>query len=508
MKKRITSILLALLLASSSFALFSCGENEVNQDETDGGTATSGGTEAPDESESEEVVAASIADRLAVPDDLPDVDYDGEEIRFMTKTPDDGSYSYLYEIAVEDLTGDACNDAVYKRNINLMERFGITINAFEDAEPHKTVTTFATAGTKDAHIVGFSDYLAYEPIIAQSLLNWHDAKYTNLDKPWHNKLANDAATINGQLYALCSDISISSMTYTYAMYCNTTLAGDWNYTAQDFYDLVEEGTWTIDKLIEITRGMYVDTNGSGTADISDTYGFGYYPNNPADVWLTAFGGQICKVGEDGKSVELTFMSDKTVSILEKLLDWHYNIEGFNMLTTSYEEETYFLGQTLVIAPMRFSVAYGKLREMDATYIILPYPKWDEAQETYYTMADDKFSTFGIPTSVYDDMDMISIIYEAMSAESYKTVYPEYYDTALKGRYSSDPTTAEMVDLIMEGRSFDFSVQFGNSCFNRLFYQIRDMIKANNPNLASEYRSLDKTIKKAVEKILYKAYNIE
>lgn len=508
MKKRTLSLLLALLLASSSFALFSCGESDVNQETADTGnmgTADTSGTDGA--ADGAETDTADANSRLSVSDDLPAQTFDGTEIRVMTKSTDDGSYSYLYEIDTESLNGDACNDAVYNRNGLIEDRFQITIKAFENAEPHNEVGIFAKAGTDDAHIVGFSDYLAYVPITAGALLNWIDARYVDLDKPWHNKLANDAATINNQLYAICSDLSISSMTYTYAMYCNTDLSTQFGYKAEDFYTLVQEGEWTIDKLIEITDTIYVDTNGNGDQDISDTYGFGYYPNNPADVWLTAFGGQVCRVTEDNK-IKLTFMSDKTVSILEKLVNWQVTGNGFNKLTTSYEEETYFLNGTLAIAPMRFSVAYSTLRDIDATYIILPYPKWDTAQEAYYTMADDKFTTFGIPTSVFGDMDMISMVYEALSAESYKTVYPAYYDTALKGKYSSDPTTAEMIDLIMEGRAFDFSVQFAESCFSRMFYLIRDMVKAEDINLASKYKSLEKIVNKAIERILGDAYDLE
>ncbi len=505
MKRKSLSLLLALLMTASTFTLFSCSESDVNTNEKESSTpsADSKGNETVYDVQPE----ADANERLAISDELPELRFNGDEFRVITKSTDDGATSYLSEIMVEAINGDACNDAVYNRNGLIEDRFDVKITAVENDNPQDAVVTFATAGTDDAHVVGFSDYLAYTPITAGVLLNWIDMKYTDLDKPWHNKLANDAATINNQLYAICSDVSISSMTYTYAMYGNMGLAAQFNYSADDFYNLVKEGTWTLDKMIEITDSIYIDSNGSGTKDFDDIYGFGYYPNNPADVWLTAFGGQIATVGDDGKTVELTFMSDKTVSILEKLVKWHTTGQGFERLTTSYEEEDYFLNEKLVIAPMRFSVAYSTLREMESTYIILPYPKWDEAQEAYYTMADDKFTVFGIPTSVADKTDFISAIYEALSAESYKTVYPKYYDEALKGKYSSDPTTAEMVDLIMEGRAFDFSVQFGNSCFNRMFYLIRDMVKANDTNLSSKYRSVEKIVKKGIDRVLGEAYDL-
>ena len=168
-------------------------------------------------------------------------------------------------------------------------------------------------------------------------MNWLEAPRVDLNQPWHNKLANDGATINGILYSICSDLSITSMTYTHAIFANTEMLADYGYLANDVYSLIKEGSWTIDKLIEMTTNMYVDENGNGRADVNDTYGFGYQITNPGDVWLTAFGEKVSTYSEEN-GVEITFMSDKTVSILEKLLEWHYNNPGFTKLSTQYDEE--------------------------------------------------------------------------------------------------------------------------------------------------------------------------
>ena len=158
--------------------------------------------------------------------------------------------------------------------------------------------------------------------------------------------------------------------------------------------------------------------------------------------------------------------------------------------------------------MRFQAAYSKLREMESEYTMLPYPKWDEAQEGYYTNADDKFSVFCLPKPSYNNLEFISCIFEALCAESYKTVYPAYYDQALKGKYSTDATTAEMVDLVMAGRKFDFTFQFGSMLFQSLPYMIRNMIQDNNPNLASAYKRIQKSLNKNLDKRFYELYGYE
>ena len=504
MKNRLMSVLLAALMLSSAFSMFACGESAVNAE-----AGTTQTTTTPTAGEAGEVVneedLSDYEKRQLIPDNLPAVKFDGAEFRVMTRETVAG-FQYSTEIVVEELNGDACNDAIYNRNVKVEERFDVKLSATEDTASHSAIKTFVTAGTPDYHIVSFFDFQSYTPINAGVLMNWLEVPNVNLDQPWHNKMANDGATINNILYAICSDLSITSMTYTHAVFANTELLLDFGYSTDDLYGFVKEGVWTIDKMIEMSSEMYIDKNGDGKADSADTYGFGYQITNPADVWLTAFGEKVCEY-KDGEVV-VTFMSDKTVAILEKLLDFHYNNQGFTKLGTQYDEEIYFLEEKLVMAPMRFAAAYNKLRDMEAVYTMIPYPKWDEAQAGYYTNADDKFTVFGLPLTSASEIEFVSTIFEALSAESYKQVYPAYYDQALKGKYSSDATTAEMVELIMAGRAFDFSFQFGESCFQRLCYKIRDMLVNNNANLASDYKKTEKALDKAMTRILGAAYNLE
>ncbi len=84
----------------------------------------------------------------------------------------------------------------------------------------------------------------------------------------------------------------------------------------------------------------------------------------------------------------------------------------------------------------------------------------------------------------------------------------YYDVALKGKYSTDAETADMVELIMAGRLFDFSFQFGESVFQRICYMFRDGINDNNPNIASKYKAVQKAMNKGMEKTFNKVYHLD
>ena len=66
----------------------------------------------------------------------------------------------------------------------------------------------------------------------------------------------------------------------------------------------------------------------------------------------------------------------------------------------------------------------------------------------------------------------------------------------------------MVELVMEGRAFDFSFQFGESVFQRLCYKFRDMLLNQSTDLASAYQKVEKALDRGLNKTLKKAYKME
>ena len=491
MKKYIISawILSALVLSS---ALASCSDAAAEGAVTDADqNQTDAATESVDTAE-----LTDLQKRQMTPDNLPEKDWGGKDFRIICSE----EYGFNEEFWVEEQNGDQCNDAVYSRNEKIESRFNVKVSILPQGttrdETPKFFNTMVLAGDDSAELCAYVDYMAYTPVGAGTCMDWTEIPYVDLDQPWHNKLANDGATINGKLFTICSDLSISSMTYTYAIFFNTKLAADYDMDADYLYNLVRNGEWTIDKFIELTKDLYVDANGDGKKDANDTYGFGYQITNPADVWLTAFDQPLTVVNDDG-TLSVTFMTEKTEAALTKIRDYQGTAQGFYKYETQYDEEIYFANGTLAFSPLRFYAAFKALREMKDTYSILPFPKWDIAQENYYTNADDKFQVFSVPQTA-SDTEFVGMIFEALAAESYRSVYPTYYDVALKGKYSSDPSTAEMIDLIMSGRKFEVSFQFGEQHFARLPYLFRDLLLSPNQKLASKWATVEKQINKKME----------
>ena len=94
------------------------------------------------------------------------------------------------------------------------------------------------------------------------------------------------------------------------------------------------------------------------------------------------------------------------------------------------------------------------REIRFNYGVLPYPKYDESQENYKTTVLNNHSVVTIPIDS-KDRECAAAICEALAYESWKSVTPAYFETALKVKYARDNDSSQMFDIIREGASFDF-----------------------------------------------------
>ena len=113
--KHISRILIALLLLAMVLPLaVSCAETVDSAD-----TTLPAETVAP----SGDVVETEPEETLFAPSDIPsDLRFDGETVKILywNDVPN-------VEFFVEDQTGEAVNDAIWKRNVNVQEQFGITL---------------------------------------------------------------------------------------------------------------------------------------------------------------------------------------------------------------------------------------------------------------------------------------------------------------------------------------------------------------------------------------------
>lgn len=136
--------------------------------------------------------------------------------------------------------------------------------------------------------------------------------------------------------------------------------------------------------------------------------------------------------------------------------------------------------------------------MNDEYGVLPPPKRDEAQDGYFTLARNVYSSFGIPITA-GDTELAGAFMEAAASENHRTLAPAYFETALKVKYARDEESARMFDLIKSGMKFNLGYTYHQVVgITDLFV---DSIRDNKTDWASAYTAREKTSVSNIEKFI-------
>ncbi|MBE6659162.1 MAG: hypothetical protein E7604_12070 [Ruminococcaceae bacterium] len=484
---RITALLLAsLLLASCSTA----GGNE---------TATGSADASGDELIVDTAELSEMEKRALMEDDLPEKDFGGADFRISTKR------GTMYEIDEEEETGDIIEDALYARNRRIEERFNVkivpVITEAGDGTTHVNEVRQSIMAADDAFDLSATYVFTSGPLVTDGcFLNWLNMPYNDLSKPWWIGGVNEKFRVGDAIYAATGDMCVSTLKLTYGVFYNRTRGADYDLN-DTIYDEIRAGKWTIDRFIEITRDIYTDVNGDGTRDGGDFYGFTAEKATNLDVYTFAFDIPMVTTDEDGMP-ELVINTPKTIEAVEKVNKLYWDGTG-SYIPDDYSEPIHmFRNGNALFTTTYLTNAFSTFRDMTDDYSILPYPKWDEAQEKYMTGAMDNYSVLGIPVTV-TDVEMASLITESLNIESYKTLFPTYYEQALQSKYARDAESIEMIDILMAGRNFDFCTLF-SSTISGIPFMVRELVASKSTAFASKYQSKEKAALKAIEQIV-KAY---
>ena len=494
----------------SAAMLFSCMANDdpANTD--------------PENRQSEDINDAQSAEvseneaRASVPDELPGMDFGGYVFTISTREEGQGSCEHTKDLVVEELTGDLLDDAVYNRTKTVEERFNITIEA--EASDHddgsgETIRRSVLAGEQRydmviGHAVGLANI-----VTSGIFYNWYDVPYIDFDKPWWVKNATENLTVDGKSFFAVSDLSYNSLDYTYCLLFNKRIFADFGIDIP--YDKVRNRQWTIDYLSQITKDLYRDLNNDSIRDENDFYGYVSNTLSAGATYTFAFDNPITKKNNTG-GFDIVFNNEKSANIIDKLYDFFWENEGSYVIYDyspqwrgvslwDFHWKIFSDGDAAVVTAM-FVNAVKNLRDMEDDFGFLPFPLFDERQEKYQTYLDLHGTLMAVPSNL-ENPERTGILISALSAEGYKQVTPVYYDVALKTKFSRDEESAEMIDIILTGRTFDIGVQYDD--FLGGSWYISNLLSANaSTNFASYIERQEPRLQTRYDRIIefYQDFN--
>jgi hypothetical protein len=455
--RRFLSALLLAALLSGSFA--ACSEEKENTDAQSGGSA---GTEQSEADPQEGPVEVEPETELLTADLPEDLDYGGETVVIMQHPFQGGDWSdwLSRDLFSEGFNGEPVNDAVYSRNIAVEDRLNVHLDVQDVANMPDAIMRQVKAGTGDYNISTARIQSLPNTVLSGYLTDLNRMPRMDLSKPWYDQKCIDEASFYGLLYYVTGDMLILDDDSTGAMVFNKQLIADYNLDMP--YDLVQEGAWTMDKMGEMAGTVASDVNGNGTVELQEDR-FGILWQRDAIVsFMHGCEVRLVDKNEEGEPV-FVIGSERAIDAFDKLDSMFFdpavvqnihNYEGKISGDLYVAEANVFRENNALFMWIRMRVAEN-LRDMETDFGIIPVPKFDEQQKTYYsTITKYTAATVCIPNSSAFDLDVTGAVVELMSAEGHYDLREAYYDINLGTKVSRDPQSTEMLSLIIENRVYD------------------------------------------------------
>lgn len=381
------------------------------------------------------------------------------------------------QIAPEEQTGEAVNDAFFERNSKIEELYGLNIKCVLPESGQDTGVLIKNAvmgGTTDydavvAPLYIFGLYLPDDLFIDLKSIN---NGYIHLEEAWWDQALQEQCSVNDKLFFVAGDALVEDDEATWAMFFNKQM---YNANADlaahgSLYDIVKEGKWTLDVMYEMITAVEYST---GEAKVwhptsDDKWGMvGQF----LDFYLFMQGAGQTLVDNSGDKPVLRGDSEENVNAFFAVAEVLYDNENVGIAEShvswadghpyQMKRQIFGNGNALFMPNQLAVIGQHEISNADISFGLLPMPKRDEAQD-YYTSGVEiyHYSAIAIPTTtVGAKLDATTYALEAMAYYGNQIVNPEYYERTLTYRRIQDDESGEMLQYILNNRTYDMGAIF-------------------------------------------------
>ncbi|MBE6587114.1 MAG: hypothetical protein E7647_01715 [Ruminococcaceae bacterium] len=464
--KIIALLLCGILCISCLASCFSSDEGDVDEDEIE------------EEEKEEEKDKNEDKDKETLEHNHggagPSVNYNKDKFTFLNVRQASGNVDYYGGnwLDVESKKGSVAEKAVYERNRKVEEELGVEITQIieDGTEPEMILETYYKADDVCFDVVYGWGAKMFNCIPMGYFRDVSSLPNTDFSEDYWSQDSIEDLSVCGKSYVFTNDITMNRLGWSNVLFFNPQIAEDYNVYKDigNFYELVEEGKWTLDKYLAAVSSVQHDLDGNGTVDVSDVYGL-IDGGAIGDSLGLSCGVRL--ITEDESYIpNITFYSDKTLDIANRVYEVYSKAcvmsyqeltegadipEGMNDIF-QYSRSFFAKGHSLFMSGGL--QLCSELRDMDE-YGILPLPKYDENQENYITPVDPLASMFALPAEVRADVESASLertgtVLERMAAQSKDEVLPIFISTVFPERTSDYKKKLDMIDIISSSISYD------------------------------------------------------
>ncbi len=503
MKTKLFALILALVFIAG--ALASCTDGKPGDDTKDE-PASSAPTEGGTAEEKDEI--GDYVREIA-----SEVDFSGRTFAYIGK--DDTVYSNFP--VKEQETGDISSDALYFRQRDIEEYFGVTwesVRTKDGDETGERVINEVTAGGNSYDLAHGSTLTVGQFLLNAAVIRSADElQYVDLDRDWWISAMQDCYSIGGRQFFLTGPIVVNNYLDSTCVLFNKNVTAMFGISDDELYETVRDGKWTIDKMFGIAS--VIPENTAGVAG----NGIWRYQQPDGISFIMSSGMKLTQFDEEGYPYvesslqrEISDLADKICPVFS---DNSQTIFVYIAKGERDEEkygtdhlEQFFIDDRVLF---RFNVTHDviSMRTNDVRFGVLPMPKYNENQKNYSTWAAIGWdSAVYIPKTV-DSIRFTDVILEAMGALGEKYIKDAYYDRLLRSQSIFDLDSRDMLDIIFSTKVYDMAGLYDNggmSGYGDFLNAINNGIVYDSGNLASGYKGnaryanyMAKNLRKTVDK---------
>ena len=425
---RLTAAWLCALLAAAAVSAASCGQETPD---TPADTQTSVTTEAVTEEPAR---------------DLPD--FGGRTFTIYSNEHSERE-QHRFMIGPDNTTGDPVDDTVYERNLKVKEELNVNFEYFRSSANWDQITPelnkLIMAGDDTYDVITGSQYGVVKLMTNNCFLNVHTLEGFQFDEPWWNKTYMEELTLAPDVwFFMAGDYFTDVVRTTRVLYYNKTMYANYFDNGDGLYQMVLDGSWTMDKLSELTKAVYKDLDNDGKINQGDQVGY-VTQLLMASVDPFVYGTDCVFINrESDGTISFNMLNDRNAKLAEVLTNFFYQ-EGSLVLDNGEHTKEFAAGNALFLGYSNFADS-AKLRDMKDDFGYLPHPKLDESQKEYRSLIHDNAVIGTIPVTS-KNTDMAGYILDELSRITHDTVLPAWYESALKVKYTRDNISAQVIDLI-------------------------------------------------------------
>jgi hypothetical protein len=383
--------------------------------------------------------------------------------------------------------GTVLNDSIYKRNERLSAMYKVNFEQIESGKRDCANDAINLINAGDTEFQAMYMGLSDAANMAQKgyLLDMTALSNINLEGQWWTQATNKAWSIGHKQYFATGAITVVDDQAIRTMFFNKDIIAQYNL--KTIYDLVYDNEWVFDKFFEYVEIAKQD-NGDGQNTVDDI--FGCAAQNTLGFMMTMGTGEMlaAKDSEDYPIIVASTNADRFISVVDYLSDKIAGNEGIYQGDDEVIREIFGNGRSLFYAEVLMH-AQTMRQQYEISFGIIPMPKYNADQENYYQYSTGRNTTvICFPHNVSgDDLDMGTFMVEAMAIESVDTVTPAYYEVALKGKYSKDPQSWEMLDMIVNNLKINGGLLYTIK-INDITQKFRTAVKNQQANASASILS--------------------